>query len=136
LWRIHHYDEPIISSLLLLLLLLLLFSFINNQTFSTELSSNHSLKVNWIEQLPVGRYSLFITTSIDRALAVYPINYSYTYHFKLLVIKFWGLGPNHNFWVHWKIVMLNIRKIASRPTCSIFVITQNLKLIFKSNQRH
>jgi len=50
LWRIHHYDEPIIP----MRFLLLLFLTIKNPISVFKLSSNHLLKVNWIEQLPVG----------------------------------------------------------------------------------
>ena len=50
LWRIRHYDEPIIPKRFLLLLFLTF----KNPIFTIKLSSNHLLKVNRIEQLPVG----------------------------------------------------------------------------------
>ena len=50
LWRIRHYDEPVIPRHFLLLLFLTF----KNPIFTIKLSSNHLLKVNQIEQLPVG----------------------------------------------------------------------------------
>jgi len=50
LWRICHYDEPIIPRRFLLSLFLTF----KNPIFTIKLSSNHLLKVNQIEQLPVG----------------------------------------------------------------------------------
>ena len=49
LWRIRHYDEPIIPRRFLLLLFLTF----KNQISTIKLSSNHLLKVKQIEQLPV-----------------------------------------------------------------------------------
>jgi len=49
LWRIRFYDEPIIPRRFLLLLFLTF----KNAIFTIKLSSNHLLKVNQIEQLPV-----------------------------------------------------------------------------------
>jgi len=42
----------------------------------------------------------------------------------------------HKFWVDLETVMLNFRKISPRPPWSVFIITQNLKIILMSNQRH
>jgi len=50
LWRIRHYDEPIIPRRFLLLLFLTF----KNPIFTIKPSSNHLLKVNQIEKLPVG----------------------------------------------------------------------------------
>ena len=50
LWRIRHYDEPIIPKRFLLLLFLTF----KNPIFTIKHSSNHLLKVNQIEQLHVG----------------------------------------------------------------------------------
>jgi len=50
LWRIRHYDEPIIPRRFLLLL----FQTFKNPMFTIKLSHNHLLKVNQIEQLLVG----------------------------------------------------------------------------------
>jgi len=50
LWRIRHYNEPIIPRHFLLLLFLTF----KNPIFTIKLSSNHLLKVSQIEQLPVG----------------------------------------------------------------------------------
>jgi len=55
LWRIRHYDEPIIPRRFLLLLFLTF----KNPISTIKLSSNHLLKVNQIEQLPVGTILYF-----------------------------------------------------------------------------
>jgi len=57
LWRIRHYDEPIISRRFLLLLLL--FLTFKNSISTIKVSSNHLLKFNQIEQLPVGTILYF-----------------------------------------------------------------------------
>ena len=53
---------------------------------------------------------------------------------KLLILKFWSLETNHKFWVDLETVMLLFHKILQSRTWSIFIITQNRKIIFKSNQ--
>jgi len=55
LWRICYYDEPIIPRRFLLLL----FSTLKNPISTIKLSSNHLLKVNQTEQLPVGTILYF-----------------------------------------------------------------------------
>ena len=55
LWRIRHYDEPVIPRRFLLLLFLTF----KNQISTIKLSSNHLLKVNQIEQLLVGTILYF-----------------------------------------------------------------------------
>jgi len=55
LWRIRHYDEPIIQRRFLLLL----FITFKNPISTINLSSNHLLKVNLIKQLPVGTILYF-----------------------------------------------------------------------------
>jgi len=46
------------------------------------------------------------------------------------------LETNHKFWVDLEIVMLSFLKVSPRPTWSVFLITQNPRIIFKSNQSH
>jgi len=53
-----------------------------------------------------------------------------------LILKFWSLETNHKFWVDLEIIMLSLLKISPRPTWSVFIITQNLKIILMSNQSH
>jgi len=69
LWMIRHYDEPIIPRRFLLLLFLTF----KNPIFTIKLSSNHLLKVNQIEQLPIGTI-LFLLLRQNRTLAVLLIN--------------------------------------------------------------
>jgi len=100
LWRIRHYDEPIIPRRFLLLLFLTF----KNPIFTIKLSSNHLLKVNQIEQLPVGTILSFYyfgktvhlrfcssphsrATSQDHLLLLFVSRTSY------LLVYFWPKSP-------------------------------------------
>ena len=82
LWRIRHYDEPIIPRRFLLLLFLTF----KNLISTIKLSSNHLLKVNQIEQFLVGTilyfyyfgktiYLRFCSSSFWRRCRGYLINF-------------------------------------------------------------
>jgi len=64
------------------------------------------------------------------------VKYSLNTLIELLTFKFWSLETNHKFWVDLEIVARNFHKISPRPPWSVFIITQHVKIIFKSNQSH
>ncbi|KEH22279.1 hypothetical protein MTR_7g037575 [Medicago truncatula] len=47
-----------------------------------------------------------------------------------------SLELSHKFWINLEKVVLNFSKISLRPPWSIFLISQKLKIIFKSTQIH
>jgi len=101
LWRIRHYDEPIIPRRFLLLLFLTF----KNPISTIKLSSNHLLKVNQIEQLPVGTILYFYYFGETVHLRFCSSEIFHSWHNLLLFHKF--RVPDQFFW-NWKINYVRI----------------------------